>query len=842
MNRSVLARQMFANGGQAVPNEYKGFSRLPEAVQMKLDPEAAQKYAEGGIAGMMPPDMAPPPAMPEGQGMAEGVMDPQVLEGLLGQAQQNMDNLDDAEDYATVINSIRGEDAPIEARYKELAGIVGEEDAAQTPESVLTLVQPAIMMGGVDEGIGGLAQAEMTEPVQGAMAQGIMSTVAPPPPAAPPMDPAMMGGPPPVNFNQGGLVRRGDNQPVQMYENGGEATPLQTAYESRLPLYKSIIGDPTAQLEEQKKLTQANMLFDIANTALAFAAPMQGETAGMSAAERLAMAAQKTQLLPTIGARAQQQLDAKKAATAAEQKMKLGALGAAEADVTAQAKAKADLAKTKLEGDQKLAGMNLQSRLDTARQERIETLKQGGASDLEAQKQGNREAQEALVQDNRVIIANLRQAGDERSKVLANELEQKNILLRGDVALAKLGVMQEFEIKKIDTLYGQQTALQNSRLSVQQNIADNADALKRNRLELDTINSALNQARKDKSFTLAEQTEARLKKLGEEKLALSEREVDLKAAAQNLNMFGNGLEGKITTVLAGPEATKLADEYANGTAGRDQDNMLNMIIPKYAEEQSVWDPEALDQRGGKGAYVKVQGGQLSDVWLKAIEERKNKGLSYPKISQQLPAAKDDTAAGENDTAAGNIPLDLPKLDATGQPVDIRATTYDSLIAAISPDMATGSPTAFKNALNRTAETIVPIFGQPFPDSSRAALLLENLNTTTLAAILAAQPGKENKEFQERIAKMFPTPGAWTQGDETSFNKIKSVIAYLNRDIGSFSRELNSGSVSPARTAQLKRDIFTLSATADAYAKLGAGYVTPSGSGDPDTDFEGLFDF
>ena len=113
MNRSVLARQMFANGGQAVPNEYKGFSRLPEAVQMKLDPEAASKIRRRRHAGMMPPDMAPPPAMPQGQGMAEGVMDPQVLEGLLGQAQQNMDNLDDAEDYATVINSIRGEDAPI---------------------------------------------------------------------------------------------------------------------------------------------------------------------------------------------------------------------------------------------------------------------------------------------------------------------------------------------------------------------------------------------------------------------------------------------------------------------------------------------------------------------------------------------------------------------------------------------------------------------------------------------------------------------------------------------------------------------------------------------------------
>ena len=48
MNRGVLDRQMFANGGQAVPNEYKGFSKLPEEVQMKMDPVAAKKYQEGG--------------------------------------------------------------------------------------------------------------------------------------------------------------------------------------------------------------------------------------------------------------------------------------------------------------------------------------------------------------------------------------------------------------------------------------------------------------------------------------------------------------------------------------------------------------------------------------------------------------------------------------------------------------------------------------------------------------------------------------------------------------------------------------------------------------------------
>ena len=242
MNRSVLARQMFKNGG-SVPNEYKGFSKLPEAVQMKMDPVAARKYAEGGIAGMMPPEMAPPPPMTAGmappppmpaeppmEGMGGQAIDPQVLGGLLNEAAQSIGDLDQAEDYETVMNSIRGDDATVEERYAELAEVVGPEDAQQTPESVLTLVQPAMAMAAVDQGIGGLAAEEMTEPVQGAMAQGIMSTMAPPPPpAAPPTAPPMMGGPPPANFKDGGLVRRGDNQPVLKFQEAGVVPDISGA-------------------------------------------------------------------------------------------------------------------------------------------------------------------------------------------------------------------------------------------------------------------------------------------------------------------------------------------------------------------------------------------------------------------------------------------------------------------------------------------------------------------------------------------------------------------------------------------------------------------------------------
>ena len=40
--------QKMEDGGAAVPKKYKGFSKLPEKVQEKIDPDLAQKYEKGG--------------------------------------------------------------------------------------------------------------------------------------------------------------------------------------------------------------------------------------------------------------------------------------------------------------------------------------------------------------------------------------------------------------------------------------------------------------------------------------------------------------------------------------------------------------------------------------------------------------------------------------------------------------------------------------------------------------------------------------------------------------------------------------------------------------------------
>lgn len=65
-----------------------------------------------------------------------------------------------AEDYEQLMQSIRGDTATIEDRRKELAGIVGVADAERTPVAVLTVLQPAIEML-TQGGIAGLAEDPM---------------------------------------------------------------------------------------------------------------------------------------------------------------------------------------------------------------------------------------------------------------------------------------------------------------------------------------------------------------------------------------------------------------------------------------------------------------------------------------------------------------------------------------------------------------------------------------------------------------------------------------------------------------------------------------------------------
>lgn len=734
MNRGVLQRQMFAKGGAAgFPDLNKDGNITQADILMGRGVEFKQ---EGGIAGMMP--------MPQEGGQA---MDPQVLNTVLGAAAEQVGDLDGAQDYEEVMNSIRGDDATIEQRYAELAGVVGEEDARATPESVLTLVQPAMVMAAsVDQGIGELAQEEMSAPVEGAMAQGIMSTVPQPEPQPMPME-----GPPPVNFKDGGLVRRGDNQPVQMYAPGGEVTdPIAGAgrlgelYQQKMPLYTSILGDPTADLEKQKDLTQSQMLFDIANTALAFAAPMEGERPGMSAAERLAYAARTTQLPQTIGARAQAQLDKEAAAKAQQQQMKLSALTAAESGLAAEQEAAAALERKQLEGAQSIAEIELRSKLDFATDTALKNMDIQGELTVEQARQAGRVALEGVQQDNRVAIKKLEGSQNQADLILADKLKKENMEIQANIDLGKMDVAHTYELAKMDIGHEYATELQNSRIASQELIANN-------RLELDTLNSALNQARADKELQisqgkleLAQQTEARIAEMDKQRLELEAKGValdELKLQLEGLNVEG---KNKAQQVLARPG---LLEGYAKGTLNEAQTLAVNSAIDQLSTRDTVINAD--------GTTTKT-GGQIPQAAKEAIIAR-----------SKLPNAADLL-----------MPREIKRI--TAKPIKFGEAVSTLMQDIPDASIAFGSDAFARNVANTVIEAVS--FGlaeAPYQATDKAISAVKQLNLDTLTHFQDIKELRDSVALMKKLEEQTANPGEFLTGDTRGRNKTNTVLKTID---------------------------------------------------------------
>ena len=273
----------------------------------------------GGPAQPMPQDMAAPPMAPSL--MASEMIGPPpelaMLEeaeaGAMAQgqelgaayAQQMMEGIDGAQSTEDLINALRGDNKPLDARRSELAGFVGKADANKKPESVLAMVQPVIMMteeGMMNSGIGALVQqitgdVEMTT-ASGAptdMGMGVGSLMAA----------GAQEAPAPQNFRQGGEVAhlQGGSLPFATAPTSPSLSmmsgPTDLAsenvmsfgdavrgkYDDLLPLYQEILGID----DEGQEATKAQMLFDIAQGGLNLAAGVPG--AGSSFASQLAGAA-----------------------------------------------------------------------------------------------------------------------------------------------------------------------------------------------------------------------------------------------------------------------------------------------------------------------------------------------------------------------------------------------------------------------------------------------------------------------------------------------------------------------------------------------------------------------
>ena len=211
---------------------------------------------------------------------------------MLEEGERAKNEIDDTNTYDELMRSIRGDDLSEADRRQELASYVGEKDAEETPDSVLTLVQPVMQMLDQDSANTGIGQIEEGQE---------MSSIAPTQQDAEEMM-AMNMPPQPVGVANGGYMSFFPNQnlnteslsasdniddrimqnlqfermaPGMMgYANGGPVQPIQhfnkgnlaTSYkEDYLPLYMELM-----QGYNDPERNKANTLMDISKLALAY--------------------------------------------------------------------------------------------------------------------------------------------------------------------------------------------------------------------------------------------------------------------------------------------------------------------------------------------------------------------------------------------------------------------------------------------------------------------------------------------------------------------------------------------------------------------------------------------
>ena len=800
----------------------KGFQALPDYVQRKIDPEAAEKFMGGGsvmqrplfrqMGGPAEADMAQMAAMgqqylmPQAQQpMAPQQVDPQQAAMVQAQEQHNMEDgqkvgemyasemmnrLDAAEDPKSMIDAFRGNEKPLEARYTELAGFVGEADANKTPESVLAMVQPTIMMteeGAVDSGIGELMQGlvqsvEMEDDSQ--MAQGVGELMA-----------MGAGNTPPVNFNQGGAVRH--FRPGGPVSNNTSTsidfgTSLMPYYKEAQGIRRDILGSPdarAAQLDEQKKLTQAQMLFDIAQAGLQFA----GSTDGRSVAERLANSLAESQLAPRIGERAAQFQQMKDVQKQQEQQMDLSALDSAERQLAGAQGRAFEMNKLAKEN---LNRINLTEIEIGARQEAAKT-----DSDLKKalqEKKLNLEdklanlkitataAENSKDRSAQVLAANQLAAAQKQLATLNASLKVGNDLkvlgAKNNFELAKIEDAQEFELGVIDKKTGIDRvsaqsdrnfqAAQNSLARISTRFENQKDrdfrsdeAVLRREFDEKIKNLDLAQDDKDRALRHADMMitkafeEHRLLQ-GDEKLTLDKLKIyfdqdyknadlALKTEINNLKSLEVKNNNDLLEYLVGSteDGTKRIDAFLDGTL--DNSELYEGRLLKYTDPGREWNDQTKQYASTPGLRLPTE---LTDKLKKSTFGRFQdlyENVTGKRLKEVVPY---EVSEAEESILFKNV---------------------------TDPSQAFGSPSFLKNIYNKGVEAITLGWaGSPATETKEAIVAVKNLNNKFMTFFTQAAEIRESVFQQQKLGELVPNPGEFWTGDDEASSYARALVSRI----------------------------------------------------------------
>jgi len=858
-----------------------------------------------GLAALPPPPPAGVAAIPQQdpQAMVEaaGQMASSEMESI-GQdyVLEMVNSLDTAENFKTVIDALRGNKLPMSERFLELAEYVGEDDAEKTPESVLAMVQPVIMMteeGNVDSGIGQLMQGltgevdMMTE--EGGltdMGQGVGSLMVANQPAPPPQQFANGGAV--QHFANGGgpfgVTSAWDRMPQGFRQQAGTFSPnldfeqnLKPFYEQRLPLYMGIL-DP----EKERAMTQSQIMFDIAQAGLNLAGgvdPRTGQSmTSLPVASQIATAAGG--LPQQIGSRIAGQRQSEQAA-------KLAALGAAESQLTARetvtanergayAQALKDLGMSDADIQARLAGIQIREAGATTRL----TM---GFKDQEVRDHRLAEIEQDLTRLTGTIttdqITLKAELTNERDRLLFED-EVEGIGVRRDAAITIFAkntevdhgftLIRQTQSENFETAY--RDADRTERRWVAEQTFEDADkALElqetAQQLRQDIFEDAKERGLSTGGFfdwwdsdarNAVEARESYTRKL--EALTLEANRVDIDGVglAQSLNQYVQLAELSLRNRAQTLNETNFAygvmmDQLIPATAKELTRNQMHElladgdIIKAYASGAPMPNVEYALSQNFKYTLNpetgEITASDLPPGWEAAFQQRHNLGFATPNIGSRsqrnvftpppdepLRAWADGGAVkkmqrggdprGLYEPITGTylprqiadepLPIEEPLITATGRGIDI--TT------------ATGSDAWIMNKANTAFEAISGILGGPgvvigeeYQEAMRA---LDSFNQVALTRALGSIAGRENKELQERLARLEVPAGEFLYGDRKALIQFQTSSRVMEFAIREQEAALRGPALTRTERNKARKDLAALQGIQLEYDRLADAYT------------------
>ena len=719
-----------------------------------MPPAPAPMPADMGMGAAPPP---PPPDM--GMAMEQAHMEGMEEGAAIGEQYmaETLMNIDGSENYESLINGLRGNEMPLQARYAELAEFVGPEDAQATPESVLALTQPGIMMteqGAANSGIGQL--------MQGMVDDVAMTTDTGPTPMGQGIGELMMSGAPeapvPQNFRYGGAVGMHKGTPVQKFKDGMGAASvdlsgldpttlyllqMQQQKEDREPFAKQVEGQyeelgPLFQDLVPQTYPKSDFLFDVAQAGLAYASgrdPMTGKNmAGQSGLAQLARAA--TPLPAAINKRLAEHRKSQQAA-------KTGALGAAISRATS------------VEAS------------DEARE--LALLK------IASQKNKFEDITMQSPDGKKTLMLNRVTAGGGVNPRV-NQLYEKGWT---EVDKSKSGNFEDIILQspdgKTQTPFNIRTAAGNI----------NPEVVKHFEMGWREPPS--------KSSRAAKPTRFKNINTGDEIT------IDINADGGIARM--NELIDKKYIELPAPTATDinratlrdLIESYSKGETTDEEtlqvQQSISSMVPDIEFEQK-WNPQV-------NAYVTKRNKALDGYIESAEDQRRRAGLSTSRAGQ-YPRSNFEEKEKENQTKHDYLDPRKEAFDAQDTDLALVGIEQSILDRALADPEASGEAFGRPGFIDQAIDTIVPVFREDFTGVNEGlrgeiSAKLKDLNVITKSAMLQARGGRLLKQTENELNATLPKAGLLFSSKSDTRKQIKATLETLQQQLVQGTNALRNGS-------------------------------------------------